>query len=118
MPIMPTRLPVNRPMTTPVTMAAATETYHGAPASASSLAITAAQTPLTTPADRSISPRSRMNTSPIARMMIGAAWSARLAMFRGVRNVSGRSAKNSRPRATMPRMAGSAPRSPPRTRST
>ena len=88
------------------------------PVSVSSLAMTAAQTPLTTPAERSISPSSRMKTRPIARMMIGAAWSARFAMLRGVRNVSGRSAKNSSPRATMPRMAGRAPRSPPRTRST
>ena len=60
--------------------------------------MTAAHTPLTTPADRSISPSNRTKTRPIARMMIGTAWTSRFAMFRGVRKVSGRRTVNRRPR--------------------
>ncbi len=56
--------------------------------------MTAALSPLATPADRSISPTSSTNTRPIARIVIGSAWVDRLARFALLRNVSGFSAVN------------------------
>ena len=66
-----TRTPVKRPISVPTTMAARTAQYQATSWRAISTAITAAQTPLTTPADRSISPSSRTKTRPIASRMIG-----------------------------------------------
>src|SRR4051794_28952806 len=113
-----TRTPVNRPITAPTTMAVSTAQYQSMPERSIITAITAAQTPLTTPADRSISPSSRTKPRPIPSRLIGTACTSRLVMFSGVGKVSGRSAVNRIARTTMPATAGSAPRSPPRTRLT
>jgi len=79
--------------------------------------MTAAPVPPVKPADRSISPRSRTKTSPIAMTMTAALWLMRFARLNALVNSLGRSAENTAARTTSPRTAGSEPTSPPRTRS-
>ncbi len=101
-------------MTAPVSTAAATAAYHGQPWSVSRMARTAAQTPLAYPADRSISPRSRTKTSPMAMAMLPALCVSRLAKFRSDRKTGRRRAKKTH-RTTRPATAGREPSSPART---
>ena len=78
-------------------------------------AITQADTPPATPADRSMSPSSSTNTSPIASTQIDPAWVTRLARLSADRNRS-LARPNTTNSTTRPRIAGSEPMSPPRTR--
>ncbi len=79
-------------------------------------ASTAAAVPAVKPADRSISPSSRTNTSPIARTMIAADWFSRLAKLKIEKKVSGFISVKKPNRTIRPRTAGSEPTSPPLTR--
>ena len=78
-------------------------------------ASTAAEVPAAKPAERSISPRRRTNTSPMASTMIAVPWLRRLAKLRAVKNVPLSSTLKSATRTMRPRTAGSDPTSPPLT---
>ena len=100
-------------MATPASSAASTDSGHAQPCSVSVTPRIAAPVPAVKPADRSISPSSRTKTRPIASTMIAAPWLSRLAKFCSVRNESGSMTPNTITSTTQPRIAGSAPRSPP-----
>ena len=106
-----------KPIATPVSNEAATASGHAQLCSVSVTPRMAAPVPAVKPAERSISPNSRTNTSPIARTMIAAPWLSRLAKFCSVRNESGSMTPNTITSTTTPSSAGSAPRSPPLMRS-
>ncbi len=114
-PIFATSSPIRVPITAPVTSAATMDRYHGQLCSVSRTARTAAHTPLAYPADRSISPSSRTNTSPIAMAITAAPWASRLAKLTADRN-AGRAIANPVHSTIRPSTAGSAPMSPPRIR--
>ena len=107
---------IAKPIRTPVASAASSESGHAQPRSVSVVARIAAPMPAAKPAERSISPSSRTKTSPMARTMIAAPWLMRLAKFCLDRKTSPSMTPKITTRTTMPRMAGSEPRSPPRTR--
>ena len=73
--------------------------------------MTAPDTPAAYPADKSISPRSRTKTNPIAITMTAAACVKRLAKFPGVKNTLDMEPKIAHS-ATRPKIEGSAPISP------
>ena len=111
-----TSVPMVVPMSRPTSRAAATPSGHDQPQSVSTVASTAAQTPLVNPADRSISPSSRTNTSPMAITVMGAPWVSRLAKLPAEKN-TGRRIEKTITSTTSPNTAGREPMSPPRTRS-
>ena len=78
-----------KPITTPVASAARTASGHAQPFSVSVTPRIAAPMPAVKPAERSISPSSRTNTSPMASTMIAAPWLIRFAKLFSVRNESG-----------------------------
>ncbi len=84
--IVPWISPIRRPTTSAPAMA----TYHGSPCSTDSRAMTTAATPLTNPTDRSISPRSRTKTMPMAMTVICAICRSRLTKLRGLRKTGDR----------------------------
>ena len=109
--------PMAVPMSRPTARATSTARGHDQPQSVSRVASTAAQTPLVNPADRSISPSSRTNTSPMAITVMGAPWVSRLAKLPAEKN-TGRSSEKTITSTIRPNTAGREPMSPPRTRST
>ena len=111
-----TSSPIRVPITRPVSRPAGTARYQGAPSTLIVLAITPAEAPPATPAERSMSPRSSTKVRPIASTMIDDAWTMRLAMLIGDGKVSGRRAENRTKSTTRPRTAGREPMSPARTR--
>ena len=116
MPRRATRTPMSRPITVPVSRPRTSATGHAMPHDAMATASTAAAVPAVKPADRSISPSSRTNTSPIARTMIAADWFSRLAKLKIEKKVSGFIRVKKPNRTIRPRTAGSEPTSPPLTR--
>ena len=117
MPSRATSSAIVKPIATPVASAASTDKGHAQPCSVSVTPRIAAPVPAVKPADRSISPSNRTNTSPIASTMIAAPWLIRFAKFCSVKNVSGSIRPNTITSTTTPRIAGNAPRSPPLMRS-
>ena len=79
----PWRSPMPAPARTPTPTARA----PGRPALTLSTAMTAAQSPLTAPTDRSISPSSRTSTTPTEIVPMAAIWRTRLVRLRGVRKL-------------------------------
>ncbi len=86
-PILATKNPMNRPITTPASsaMTRARIQLRLRPPGSESTTNKAIATPEVTPADRSISPRRITNTSAIASMTRVAAWVIRFAKLRSVR---------------------------------
>ena len=92
-----------KPITTPVASAASTDSGHAQPCSVSVTPRIAAPVPAVKPAERSISPSNRTNTSPIAITMIAAPWLIRFAKFCSVRNTSGSITPNTITSTTTPK---------------
>ena len=111
-----TSRPIITPMMTPLAMEASTARYHGQLCSVTVTPSTAALVPAANPTDRSISPSSRTNTSPIAMTMTPALWLIRFAKLNVVGNVERRINEKRITKVTSPSTAGSAPTSPPRIR--
>jgi hypothetical protein len=114
MPSFTTSAPSANPMRTPVARDAPIASGHARPQSVRITAMIEAHTPEANPAERSISPMTRTNTSPIAMHATAAPCPNRFARFPTDRNTGFASPKNTHS-AMMPATAGSAPTSPDRT---
>ena len=115
MPTLATKNPMNVPVRMPTRKATASARSHGTPFTLTSTMNNAIVMPLVTPADRSISPSRRTNTSAMPSITSVAAWVRRFAKLRSVRKNGLR--KLNRIVSTMnPPTAGRAPISPLRTR--
>ena len=105
--------PCSTPIPTPAASATTIATAVGSslPSGISSSATSTPPTPETNPIERSISPSSSANVTPIAITAYGAVWTIRLTKFDAVRKRSFWSWKTIAI-TTRPTMIGSEPRSP------